>query len=200
MRKRERMRLFTRSILICAVLTMSLSAFAQLNSNAVDVTLQATLNETLSITLNSGNSQSIASITPAAVNNFAGGPANVTTTWVMKPGRTAVALYAYFSSATAAMAHTDAANTVDIPSGAIKAQLNGAGAFNPLVNTVPFGGANAGLQLFSTNITGANRNASHTDTVALELDLTGTVNGQDMKQLPADVYNGTLHIQAQATP
>ena len=69
MRKRERMRLFTRSILICAVLTMSLSAFAQLNSNAVDVTLQATLNETLSITLNSGNSQSIASITPAAVNN-----------------------------------------------------------------------------------------------------------------------------------
>jgi hypothetical protein len=179
---------------------MSLSAFAQLSSNTVDVTLQATLNETLTVTLNSGNSQSIASITPAAVNSFAGGPANVTTAWVMKPGRTAVALYAYFNSASAAMTHTDTANTVDIPSGAIKAQLNGTGAFNALANNTPFGPNGAGLQLFSTNITGTNRNASRTDTVALQLDLTGTVGTQDMTQLPADVYNGTLHIRAQATP
>jgi hypothetical protein len=185
---------------ICAAFALSLSAFAQTNSNTVDVTLQATLSETLTVTLNSGNSQSIASITPAAVNAFTGGPVNVTTAWVLKPGRTAVGLYAYFNSATAAMAHTDATNTTDIPSGAIKALLNGAGGYNALVNTVPFGGANAGLQVFSTNISGTNRSATHNDTIALELDLTGTVNGQDMKQLPADVYSGTLHIQAQATP
>jgi len=194
------MRSFTKVLLICAVFGLSVSAFAQLNSNTVDVTLQATLNETLTITLNSGNSQSIASITPAAVNTFAGGPVNVSTTWVMKPGRTAVGLYAYFNSATAAMAHTDPTNTVDIPAAAVKAQLNGAGAYNALSNNTPFGAAGAGLQLFSTTITGTNRNATRTDTVALELDLSGTANGQDMTQLPADVYNGTLHIRAQATP
>jgi len=194
------MRSFTRTILICAVFALSLSAFAQTNSNTVDVTLQATLNETLTVTLNSGNSQSIASITPAAVNTFSGGPVNVTTAWVLKPGRTTVGLYAYFNSATAAMAHTDTSNTVDIPAAAIKAQLNGAGAYNALANTTPFGASNAGLQLFSTSISGTNRNATRTDTVALELDLSGTANGQDMTQLPADVYNGTLHIRAQATP
>ncbi len=194
------MRLMTRCALVCAVVVVSMSAFAQINSNTVDVTLQATLNETLTLTLNSGNSQSIASITPAAVNTFSGGPASVKTAWVLKPGRTAVALYAYFNSAASAMTHTDTNNTVDIPSGAIKAQLNGAGAYNALSNTTPFGANGAGLQLFSTNITGTNRNANRTDTIALELDLTGTVNGQDMTQLPADVYNGTLHIQAQATP
>jgi hypothetical protein len=194
------MKLITRSILICAVFALSLSAFAQTNSNVVDVTLQATLNETLTITLNSGNSQSIASITPAAVNAFTGGPVNVTTAWVLKPGRTAVGLYAYFSSATAAMAHTDVNNTVDIPAAAIKAQLNGAGAFNALSNNTPFGANGAGLQLFTAPITGTNRNATRTDTVALELDLSGTANGQDMTQLPADVYNGTLHLRAQATP
>jgi hypothetical protein len=171
-----------------------------MNSNTVDVTLQATLNETLTVTLNSGGSQSIASLTPSAVNAFTGGPVNVTTAWVLKPGRTAVGLYAYFSSATAAMAHTDVNNTVDIPAAAIKAQLNGAGAFNALANNTPFGANGAGLQLFSQSITGSNKNANRTDTVALELDLSGTANGQDMTQLPADVYNGTLHIRAQATP
>jgi hypothetical protein len=98
------------------------------------------------------------------------------------------------------MAHTDVNNTVDIPAAAIKAQLNGAGAFNALANNTPFGANGAGLQLFSQSITGSNKNANRTDTVALELDLSGTANGQDMTQLPADVYNGTLHIRAQATP
>ncbi|MBZ5722400.1 MAG: hypothetical protein LAO03_18670 [Acidobacteriia bacterium] len=196
------MKSLTRWIMACAVLALPLAVNAQLNSNTTNVSLSATLNESLSVTLNSGNTQSITSLTPAAVNSFSGGPANVTTAWVLKPGRTAVALYAYFDSATAAMVHTDSGNTVDIPPAAIKAQLNGVGAHNGLGNSLAstFGGTATGLNLFSQSITGTNKNSSRTDTIALQLDLSGPANGQDMTQLPADTYTGTMHIRAQATP
>ncbi len=196
------MKSLTRWIMACAVLALPLAANAQLNSNTTNVSLSATLNESLSVTLNSGATQSITSLTPAAVNSFNGGPANVTTAWVLKPGRTAVALYAYFDAPTGAMLHTDSSNTVDIPAAAIKAQLNGAGAHNGLGNSLAstFGGTATGLQLFSQSITGTNKNSSRTDTIALQLDLSGPANGQDMTQLPADTYTGTMHIRAQATP
>ncbi|HYD16523.1 MAG TPA: hypothetical protein VEB03_00805 [Candidatus Nanoarchaeia archaeon] len=167
------------------------------DSNTVDVSLQATLPESLTLTLNSGGIQTIASLSPGALNAFPS-PVNVTTSWVLKPGRTSVALYAYFDSATSALVHQDPANSVDIPAGAVRVQIN-AGAFQPLTNSVPFGAANAGLQLFNVAITGANRNVSRTDNLNLELDLSSNVNGQDMTQLPADTYMGTLHIRAQAT-
>jgi hypothetical protein len=185
----------------CAVLALPLAASAQLNSNTTNVSLSATLNESLSVTLNSGATQTITSLTPSAVNNFNGGPANVTTAWVLKPGRTAVALYAYFDTPTG-MVHTDSGNTVDIPAAAIKAQLNGAGAHNGLGNSLvsTFGGTATGLNLFSQAITGTNKNSSRTDTITLQLDLSGPANGQDMTQLPADTYTGTMHIRAQATP
>lgn len=186
----------------CLVLALPMVASAQLNSNTTNVSLSATLSESLTVTLNSGGTQTMSSVTPAAVNNFTGGPANVTTAWVLKPGRTAVALYAYFDSPTAAMVHTDSGNTVDIPAAAIKAQLNGAGAHNGLGNSLAstFGGNATGLQLFSQSITGTNKNASRTDAIGLQLDLSGPANGQDMTQLPADTYTGTMHIRAQATP
>ena len=196
------MKSLTKWIIACAVLALPLAANAQLNSNTTNVSLSATLSESLSITLNSGATQSIASLTPAAVNNFNGGPANVTTAWVLKPGRTAVALYAYFDSPTSALLHTDPNNTTDVPAAAIKAQLNGAGAHNGLSNSLvsTFGGTATGLQLFSQTITGTTKNSSRTDTIGLELDLSGPANGQDMTQLPADTYTGTMHIRAQATP
>lgn len=195
------MKSLTKWIMACAVLALPLAASAQLNSNTTNVSLSATLNESLSVTLNSGATQTITSLTPSAVNNFNGGPANVTTAWVLKPGRTAVALYAYFDTATG-MVHTDSGNTVDIPAAAIKAQLNGAGAHNGLGNSLvsTFGGTATGLNLFSQAITGTNKNSSRTDTITLQLDLSGPANGQDMTQLPADTYTGTMHIRAQATP
>ncbi len=191
----------TKWIMACAVLALPLAANAQLNSNTTNVSLSATLNESLLITLNSGATQSITSLTPAAVNSFSGGPANVTTSWVFKPGRTAVALYAYFDSPTTAMLHTDTQNTADIPAAAIKAQLNGAGAYNGLGNSLvsTFGGTATGLQLFSQSITGTTKNSNRTDTIALELDLSGPAYGQDMTQLPArhlhwnDTHPGAGH-------
>ena len=196
------MKQLTKCILACATLALSLAANAQLNSNTSNVSLSATLNESLSVTLNSGGTQTVAALTPSAVNSFTGGPANVTTAWVLKPGRTAVALYAYFDSPTSAMVHTDSSNTIDIPAAAIKAQLNGTGAHNALGTSLAstFGGTATGLNLFSQAITATNRNTSRTDTITLTLDLSGPANGQDMTQLPADTYTGTMHIRAQATP
>jgi hypothetical protein len=112
---------------------------------------------------------------------------------VLQPGRTAVKLYAYFDSSTIALVHTNAANTSDVPSSAVEIGVNG-GALSPVSSTVAFGAANAGLQLFNVSITGLNKNSSRTDTLAFNINL------GSLAQLPADTYNGTLHIQAQATP
>ena len=64
------------------------------------------------------------------------------------------------------------------------------------MNTVAFGGANAGLQLANVAITNANRVANRTDQMAFNIDLSAGA----LAQLPAAVYTGTLNIQAQATP
>jgi len=52
------------------------------------------------------------------------------------------------------------------------------------------------LQMANVSITGANKNASRTDQMAFNIDLSGGT----LPQLPADTYTGTLNIQAQATP
>jgi hypothetical protein len=48
----------------------------------------------------------------------------------------------------------------------------------------------------NVGITGTNMNASRTDQMAFNIDLSGGT----LPQLPADTYTGTLNIQAQATP
>ena len=50
------------------------------------------------------------------------------------------------------------------------------------------------------SIGGTNKTGSRTDSFDLQIDLSGVANGQNMKLLPPDTYQGTLHIQAQATP
>ena len=120
-----------------------------------------------------------------------------TTKWVLKPGRTAVGVYAYFASNTSAL--TGAASGSTIPSAAFSiadagAGSGGAGTSGALTNTVAFGGATAGLRLANVGITGANMNASRTDSMTFNIDLSGGA----LPQLPADTYTGTLNIQAQA--
>jgi hypothetical protein len=108
----------------------------------------------------------------------------------LKPGRTQVVVDAYFATAAAAL--TDGAGD-NIPSSAFYISDNG-GASAALVNTVAFGGANAGLQLANVAITGANKNSNRTDIMAFNINLSA------LAQLPAATYTGTLNIQAQATP
>ncbi len=165
-------------------------ASAQVNSNTQTVTLTATLNESLTVNL-SGNVVTF-SMTPGAANNPGNTIITASTNWALNSGRNTVRLYAYFAAAATALTNGAGGN---IPSSAFKISVNG-GASNALVNTVAFGGATAGLQLFTQAITNANRVSNRNDTLAFTIDLSGGT----LPTLAPGGYNGTLSIQAQATP
>jgi hypothetical protein len=176
---------------VLALLTCSsVPAAAQLNSAESTATLTAVLPESLTVTL-----------LPAAVNfTLTSGSATnagstsiaATTSWTLAVTRTDLALYGYFSSASAALAHTVPTNTTDIPSSRVEVSVNGAAAV-PFDQTVAFGAASAGRELFTQSLTVATASGSRTDTLALNINL-------DSYDLPADTYTGTLRIRAQATP
>ena len=185
------------AVVAMAMLLTASMASAQLNSGAQTIALNATLAESLTL----GLSANTVNFTLSAGSNTNAGSTGVTATtkWVLQPGRTAVGIYAYFASSAAAL--TGTASGVNIPSSAFSiadtgAGSGGAGTSGALVNSVAFGGATAGLQLANVAITGANKNASRTDAMTFNIDLsTGA-----LPQIPADTYKGTLNIQAQATP
>lgn len=173
------------------IAAMSALSFGQaLNSGAQPIALNATLGESLTLNL-SGAAVNFA-LTGGSAANPGSTTITATTAWVLKPGRTAVTVDAYFASAAAAL--TDGAGN-NIPSSAFFISNNG-GASTALVNTVAFGAANAGLRLANVAITAANRSSNRTDLMAYNINLTGGT----LPQLPAGTYTGTLNIQAQATP
>jgi len=165
-------------------------ASAQLNSGAQTIALNATMAESLTLTL----SANVVNFNLSAGSGTNAGSAGITATtkWTLAAGRNSVGVYAYFGSAAAAL--TDGAGD-NIPSSAFFIADN-AGTSTALTNTVAFGAANAGLQLANVAITGTNRSASRTDAMAFNINLTGGT----LPQLPANTYTGTLNIQAQATP
>ncbi|HEY1263697.1 MAG TPA: hypothetical protein VGF06_09245 [Terriglobales bacterium] len=102
-----------------------------------------------------------------------------------------VNVYAYFNSAAAAL--TNAGN--NIPSSAFQMSTNG-GAYQALTNTVPFGGAGAGLEFesFFVFLGGFFGGNSRTDTLTFNIDLSSGA----LSNLPPGTYTGTLNIRAQA--
>jgi hypothetical protein len=159
-------------------------ACAQVNSNTQSITLNATLGETLTIAA----SPATVSFTLVAGGTAVGTPTvNVTTTWVLG-SRTAVNLYGYFASTTAALTGTGG----NIPTSEVLGSVN-SGAYNAFTGTVALGTAGAGLDLFTQTITAANKSGNRSDTLTLEINLTA------QPQLPAGSYTGTLTLQAQAT-
>jgi len=177
--------------MVGVAMTLSASvASAQLNSGAQTIALNANLAESLTLSL-SATSVNFALTAGNAANPGSAG-VTATTAWTLAPGRNSVGVYAYFTSATAAL--TDGAGD-NIPSSAFYIADN-AGASTPLTNTVAFGAANAGLKLATVGITAANRSGSRTDAMTFNINLSGGT----LPQLPAATYSGTLNIQAQATP
>jgi len=174
-------------MLIAAAVVMALPAGAQVvNSGAQTITLQAVLNQSLTLTL-SGNAVNF-NLTAGSPNNPGSTSITATTTWALKPSVGAVNVYAFFSNSASAL--SDGAGD-SIPSADFQISNNG-GAFTALTNTVPFGGANAGLRLSSTRILGNNRTGTHNDVMNFNINLAPLPN------LPAGAYTGTLTIQAQA--
>jgi hypothetical protein len=164
----------------------SIPAAAQvLNSGASTIALNANLSESVSVTLSS-NAVNF-TLTAGSATNAGSTSVTATTTWTLKPSRGNLNLYAFFSSSTAALSDGSGDN---IPSSSFEISDNG-GAFTALTNTVPFGGANAGLQLATVRILGNNKQGTRTDTMNFNINLTA------LPQLPAATYTGTVTIQVQ---
>lgn len=169
------------------ILVLAAGAQAQvLNSGASTISLNAVLNDSITVSLSS-NAVNF-TLTQGSGSNPGSTGVTATTTWLLRPNVGSLKLYAFFSSSTSAL--TDGAGN-NIPSADFQISDNG-GAFNALTNTVPFGGANAGLQLSSTPILGNNRSGKRTDNMNFNINLVPLPN------LPAGTYTGTLTIQAQA--
>jgi hypothetical protein len=156
------------------------------NSGASTITLQAVLSQSITLTL-SGNAVNF-SLAAGSASNPGNTSITATTTWTLRPSVGSLKVYAFFANAAAAL--TDGAGD-NIPSADFQISNNG-GAFTALTNTVPFGGANAGLQLSSTPILGSNRTGTRNEVMDFNINLSPLPN------LPAGGYTGTLIIQAQA--
>jgi hypothetical protein len=177
--------------MVGVALTLSASvSSAQLNSGAQTIALNANLAESLTLTLSANNVNF--TLSAGSANNPGSAGITATTAWTLAAGRASVGVYAYFTSATAAL--SDGAGD-NIPSSAFFIADN-AGTPAALTNTVVYGAANAGLKLATVPITTANRSSTHTDAMTFNINLTGGT----LAQLPANTYTGTLNIQAQATP
>ena len=171
--------------LALAVTALAVRSNAQVrNSGASTITLQAVLNDSVSVNL-SGNAVNF-NLTAGSASNPGNVSITATTTWISKAGRN-LSLYAFFANSGAAL--TDGAGD-NIPSADFQVSDN-AGPFNALTNTVPFGGANAGAMLFTQKITGTNKTGSSTDVLNFNINLS------TLPSLPAGSYTGTLTIQAQ---
>jgi hypothetical protein len=144
----------------------------------------------LGVTVTAGGSQSIANLTDNAINAFPL-PVTILTNWDVSPGQTArVNLVAYFATPTQALV----GGATQIPSSRVLGRVT---TGLPIAFTAfsegsvgGVGTAGGSLQLFSQIISGANKLATRTDNLDLQLDLEG------FPTLPSGTYSGTLNLVA----
>jgi hypothetical protein len=154
------------------------------------ITLAATKSTQLTLTVTSGAVQSIASLTDNALNPFPS-PVVIVTSWDLNPGQTnTVNLMAYFSNPAQALVGP----STQIPSSRLLGRMTTGlpVSFTAITQNAVGGIGTAGgsLRLFSQNISGANKKASRTDNLDLEIDLTA------FPTLAPGNYSGTLNLQA----
>jgi len=161
-------------------------ADASTSSNKVDVTLSGTVLQFITLTC-AVPTVLFGTMTPGA-SNTAALPLSVISAWNLGSGQT-MTVYAYFDSATTAMTGTVTGQL--LPTSLMKGSVNG-GALQSFSSASPFTTGSTALSMFSVAITSANLVSTRTDSLAMTLDLTSR------SSLPADVYTGTMHLQAQA--
>ena len=177
----------TMAALLLATMMFASNARGQvLNSGASPIALNAVLSDSITLTL-SGNAVNF-TLARGSASNPGSTSITATTRWVLKPSVNSLKVYAFFSSSATAL--SDGAGH-SIPSADFQISDNG-GAFAALTNTVPFGGANAGLQLSSVPIRGYNKTGTNSDVMTFNINLA------PLPSLAAGIYTGTLTIQAQA--
>jgi hypothetical protein len=177
------------------------AANAQISSTAGTVTLNATLAESLTVTVTGGAVVNF-NLAPNTAANPGSTTSTIQTGWVLAPGRTKVTVWAWVPNGAAAL--TDGAPGDVIPASAVTATAAGSGSAGGALNTSVSGGAGVpafvtpaaatGVQIGNVTITGANKASSTTTTLTWNINTTG------VPQLPAATYTGTVNVQAQATP
>jgi hypothetical protein len=187
-------RLRTLPVVVAALtfVTAKASAQAGLTSNTENVSLSAVKSSSLTVTVNSGGSQSIASITDGTTNDFPSS-VNITTAWDINPTAASVTLVGYFATPASALTN----GTFNIASSLVKGKVTTAGApgaptsFTAFTNNAVggVGAAGGSLTLFSETITGANKKSNRTIDLSLQLDLTG-------QTTTPGTYTGTLNLRA----
>jgi hypothetical protein len=175
---------------LAALAPVVASAQSGVVSSTATVLLSATKVAQLGVSVVSGGTQTLASITDGALNAFPA-PVTITTSWNLSPSTGNVVLVGYFTAPSAAL--SNGSNT--LPSSRVQGRLGTAGAFAPFTGgtvsggTTTIGVAGGTLQLFSQRILGSNRTSSRTDDLYLQLDLVGTTT------VPG-TYTGTLTLRA----
>lgn len=159
---------------------------AQVLSNVGNVTINAVVPQSLTVSVAPGIVA--ATVTPGAAAT-ATPTVVVTTSWNLNPGLTGtVELFGYFDVPVQALSDGSGSN---IPSSAVLASFN-SGAFAAFTQTNVVGPAGGSLLFFTESITGLNKIKTRNDSMDLQIDLTA------FPSQPAADYTGTLHLQARA--
>src|SRR3954463_708702 len=186
-----RLRAFPAVVAALTIVSATASAQGGLTSTAATVSLSAIKSPSLTVTVNSGGTQSIPTITDGTTNDFPSS-VNITTAWDVNPSAASVSLVGYFATPTAALVN----GSFNIPSSSVKGKVTTAAPGAPAAFTAFTSGAigtagiaGGSLTLFTETITGANKASSRTIDLALTLDLTG-------QATTPGTYSGTLNLRA----
>ena len=160
---------------VAAVTVSATSANAQvgLTSSLATVNINAVKSSVLSLLINSGGTQNLASLTDNTTNNFAS-PVNVTTTWDLNAGSNVVLVGSVRTPAQALASGTNFITSTYVKGKVSTGTPTTFTAFTQnAVGSV--GTAGGSLTLFTQSVAGNLAN-SRTDNLDLQIDLTGHPN------------------------
>jgi len=154
--------------------------------------MSAALANSISLAINAGATQTIATVVDNVVNAFPT-PVTITLTWDLHPSTANVQVMGYFANPTMAMS----SGSVGIPSSWIKGRVLTTDAVGAPTTFTAFtqnaiggvGTTGGSLALMTQPILGYSKAGSKTIDLELQLDLVGRV-------LAAGTYTGTLNIRA----
>lgn len=185
------------ALALCAVLIAgAASALAQpgISSTAHTVTMAATKPTAISLSIISGATLGLPSITDNAINTFAS-PVQITASWTLHPSTGSLRLIAYFSNPAQALANGGDYLTSARMEGRVQtlpAAPSQPTTWQSFTQNASGGvGANgASLWLMDLNINGTNKQSSRTIDLELRLNLTG------QPATTAGQYTGVITLRA----
>ncbi len=176
---------FSQSVFAGLILSLGIvlaaSPAAYCATASASVTVNATLAESLTITAPA--SMPTIALVAGGISPTVTSTSNITTSWILTSASNTVTLTASFSTPTAALTDQTNGGTGTIPATAVEGAING-GTLTPFSS----GGS---LVLFTDAITAAHPVGNRSDSLNMAINLTGV-------SVPADTYQGTLTLTAQA--